>query len=247
MKIKLLSDLHIEGFANPNIYKNEQDADVLVLAGDINVTAKRVWADLKKFADNYDQVVYVPGNHEWYHNSYEEFHDMMSAYVANQARIHYLCNSTVELDSVTFIGTPLWTNFRGNPVYANEVKGLIRDFRWYDPLLCMKRGIQAQDWLKFQYENTPGTKVVVTHWLPAIECIDPRFATEVTLNRYFANDMDDWIRELEDVPLWFFGHTHSSVDVTLGSTRLLANPAGYRHRAGYYENPRFQEEAIYYV
>lgn len=243
MKLKLLSDLHIEGFLNKNIYKNPDNTDVLVLAGDINVTARRVYNALCKFADNYKEVVYVPGNHEWYHNSIQDFHNELSSLVGGN--IHYLFNSVIKINEITFIGTPLWTNFRGVDSYCDEVKGLISDFRWYSPHECKKYGEYAQKWLKSVYEDISGKKVIVTHWLPAVECISPKFATEVTLNRYFANDMGGWIKELSDVPYWFFGHTHDSVDITLGETRLIANPAGYRHRAGYYENARFNESAIY--
>ena len=245
MKLKLLSDLHIEGFLNKNIYKNPDNADVLVLAGDINVNATRVFSDLTRFADNFEMVIYVPGNHEWYHNSYEEFDAQLRDKLDILPNVKYLSNNCVVINGVTFIGTPLWTNFRGNDRYAEEVKGLISDFRWYTPQECKKRGEFAQMWLKDTYENIPGTKVIVTHWLPAIECISPKFATEVTLNRYFANDMGERIKELSDIPYWFFGHTHDSVDITLGETRLIANPAGYRHRSGYYENPKFSESAIY--
>lgn len=249
MNIKLLSDLHIEGFANPRIYENHDHADVLVLAGDINVTAERVWTDLKKFAENFKYVVYIPGNHEWYHNSFEEFHAKLSNFTAGQSSIFYLCNSSIKIKDVTFIGTPLWTNFRNSPRLAMLAKGLISDFRWYSPKECMERGIDAQQWLKQEYENTTGKKVIVTHWLPAVECISDRFNTpnNEDLNSYFANDMGGWIKELTDVPFWFFGHTHDSVDIMLGECRVVANPAGYRHRAGYYENRDFREFNTYVV
>ena len=243
----VMSDLHIEGFANPKIYENPEKADVLVLAGDINVTAERVWTDLKRFAENFNQVVYVPGNHEWYHNSFEEFHAKMTLFVQGQSSIFYLCNSSVKIEDTTFIGTPLWTNFRNSPKLAMLAKGMITDFRWYSPKECMERGIDAQQWLQHEYENTPGKKVIVTHWLPAVECIDPIYMTPSNedLNCYFANDMGSWIKELTDVKFWFFGHTHSSVDVMLGDCRVVANPAGYRHRAGYYENRNFNENLIF--
>lgn len=247
MKLKLLSDLHIEGFANKQIYNNSDKADILILAGDINVHADNVYKDLMRFAENYENVVYVPGNHEWYHNSYETFDTRLRALVQGKYNIHYLCNDVANIEGISFIGTPLWSNFRGNDKYCEEVRGLISDFKWYSPHVCKERGEAAQKWLKCAYENTTGPKVVITHWLPALECIDPRFATEVVLNRYFANDMGDWIKELKDVPYWFFGHTHSSVDIRLGDTRVIANPAGYRHRSGYYENPRFSESAIYEI
>lgn len=248
MKIRLLSDLHIEGFANKAIYANPEKADVLVLAGDINVTAERVWDDLVRFRENVEHVVYVPGNHEWYHNSYEEFDAKMCSKELDG--VHYLCNDCVVIDGVTFIGTPLWTNFRNSPQSAMLAKGLISDFRWYSSKTCMERGTYAQQWLKRAYENIAGKKVIITHWMPAVECIDPQYlgpGSNEDLNRYFANDMGGWVSEISNVPFWFFGHTHSSVDITLGDTRLVSNPSGYRRRDGYYENRNFKENLIYEI
>ena len=242
MNIKLLSDLHIEGFYNKNIYLNKDNADVLVLAGDIHVGAKNVYQELLKAKEYYEHVVYVQGNHENYHaqNSYEVFKPELRDLLFSTSNIHYLDNDTVKIGDTTFLGTPLWTNFRGSPKTANAVRLMISDFKWYSPHVCMQRGIDAQKWLKEAYATTPGTKIIVTHWLPAIECIDPQYAGESLLNTYFANDMGDWIRALEDTPYWMFGHTHSSVDITLGKTRLLANPAGYA-RKGSYENKEFKQ------
>lgn len=248
MKIQLLSDLHIEGFANKHIYTNTSGADVLVLAGDINVGADKVYADLCKFAENFAHIVYVPGNHEWYHNSIDEFDDRLLTLLMDGPRnIDYLMDDAETIDGVTFIGTPLWTNFRGSCRAANEIGDRISDFRWYKPSECKRRAEQAQGYLTAAYETIPGKKVIVTHWIPAVEGISPRWAWEVELNKYFANDMGEWIKTLKDVPFWFFGHTHDSVDILLGDTRIIANPAGYRGRDGYYENRHFNPATVFEV
>lgn len=239
----------MEGFKNNKIYENPRNADILILAGDIHVGAKNVYNELLLAKKYHEHVVYINGNHELYKgNSFSIFYPELQQLVSDgPPGIHYLCNSQVNINGVNFLGTPLFTNFRGNPYHGELMKGLIRDFVWQSPQECFNRGLDAQAWLKYAYERTPGPKIIVTHWLPAVECISPKFATEVTLNRYFANDMGEWIKELSDVPYWFFGHTHDSVDITLGETRLIANPAGYRHRSGYYENPKFSESAIYEI
>jgi predicted phosphodiesterase len=62
MKLHILNDLHIEfeDFQSP-----VTDADVVVLAGDIGVGAEGLrWAEAR-FLDK--PVIYVPGNHEFYH------------------------------------------------------------------------------------------------------------------------------------------------------------------------------------
>jgi hypothetical protein len=63
MKLHILNDLHIEfgDFVPP-----ATDADVVILAGDIGVGLGALpWVD-RCFPDK--PVIYVPGNHEYYHH-----------------------------------------------------------------------------------------------------------------------------------------------------------------------------------
>lgn len=61
MKLHILTDLHLE--FGP-FYPPETDADLVILAGDTDVGTKGItWA---KEAFIGKQVVYVPGNHEYY-------------------------------------------------------------------------------------------------------------------------------------------------------------------------------------
>jgi hypothetical protein len=68
--------------------------------------------------------------------------------------------------------------------------------------------------------------VVVTHFLPARECIAPRWRGANLLNDYFANNLGEYISTMSDAT-WLFGHTHDATDIVLGDTRVVANPHGY--------------------
>ena len=76
MKIRLLSDLHTE-FRLP--YKTHpmseyRGEDVLVLAGDIASGATNTADVIQHFLDQgFPKVVYVPGNHEYYHGDFIQF------------------------------------------------------------------------------------------------------------------------------------------------------------------------------
>jgi predicted phosphodiesterase len=65
MKIQLLSDLHLEhSDRHPPFELPASGADVVVLAGDIDNGTRAIdWAE-QTFPDQ--QVLYVPGNHEYY-------------------------------------------------------------------------------------------------------------------------------------------------------------------------------------
>lgn len=64
MKIRLISDVHFEFYEDSELYTNHNNANVLVIAGDLNVGPVRCFSALKRFAQNYDHVVYTSGNHE---------------------------------------------------------------------------------------------------------------------------------------------------------------------------------------
>ena len=78
MKLHILSDLHTE-FAEFD--PPETDADIVVLAGDVGVgTAGIEWAG-RQFKDK--PVIYVPGNHEYYHHDIGITDALKSAAPAN--------------------------------------------------------------------------------------------------------------------------------------------------------------------
>ena len=57
---------------------------------------------------------------------------------------------------------------------------------------------------------------------------------EPVLNPAFASNLERIIARYQPA-LWIHGHMHNGVDVTLGQTRVLANPAGYNSA----ENPDY--------
>ena len=233
MKIRLLSDLHTE-FRLP--YKTQPFAeyrgeDVLVLAGDIASGSTNTMDVIKFFLDQgFPEIVYVPGNHEYYGTGFDEFNAKMENKCFAYDNVHFLNPGTVEIDDVLFIGGTLWTNFGDNPFSQSAAKRGINDFRMirdFDVNRCAQTYYQHFDFIKDQYEHRYGKKVVVvTHFLPARECIAPRFRGPDLINDYFANDLGDYIANMSDTT-WLFGHTHDATDIVLGDTRVVANPHGY--------------------
>jgi Icc-related predicted phosphoesterase len=252
MRIRLLSDLHAEGGFNKELYKS-QGEDVLILAGDINVGANAVWTMLKQFAEYQPNIVYVTGNHEYYKQDYfqtnsklEDWCKYTSIKFLNPGTVHFdpkLKKFQQSEDSIAIIGGCLWTNFRNNELSKISAVMGINDFRliefdnhYFSPEDAAKLFEQHSLYIKLQTEKIKTKKLIVTHFLPAVECIDPQYlgAGSSPLNDYFASDLGDWISQLEDTT-WLFGHTHSNVDITLGTTRVIANPYGYG------KNPNYKE------
>ena len=233
MKIRLLSDLHTE-FRLP--YKTQPFAeyrgeDVLVLAGDIASGSTNTMDVIKFFRDQgFPEIIYVPGNHEYYGTSFDEFNAKMENKCFAYDNVHFLNPGTVEIDDVLFVGGTLWTNFGDNPFSQSAARRGINDFRMirdFDVNRCAQTYYEHFDFIKDQYEHRYGKKVVVgTHFLPARECIAPRFRNGDLINDYFANNLGDYIANMSDTT-WLFGHTHDATDILLGDTRVVANPHGY--------------------
>lgn len=254
MILRLLSDLHFEGGEHKELYQSKGE-DVLVLAGDIHVGALNVWQTLKRFYEYQSNIVYVMGNHECYRQDYQDFCRKLTEW-SKGTGIHF-CNpgtvfydprakklsSRYTLGSIAFIAAPLWTNFRDNELSKYHASVGINDFRlieydnrYFTPNDAANLFRQQFGYIKHQYEELKCKKVIVTHFLPATECIDPQYLGNATstLNDYFANDLSSWIDTLEDTT-WLHGHTHSLVDVTIGTTRIVANPYGYGKNHNYKE------------
>ena len=94
MKLHFLNDLHIEfeDFAPP-----ATDADFVILAGDIGVGLEGLrWAE-ERFPNQ--PVIYVPGNHEFYHHDLTLIEDMKAL---APEHIHVLNDDQVVIGGVRF-------------------------------------------------------------------------------------------------------------------------------------------------
>lgn len=257
MKLRLLSDLHFEGGEHKELYKS-QGEDVLVLAGDIHVGAEKEWTTLKRFAEEQPNIVYVMGNHTFYHQDYndtcrklEDWAKFTSIKILNPGTVYYdpklrklvHPGTPIPPEAIAIVGGCLWTNFRNDELSKmiaaqgiNDFRLIEYDNRYFSPNDAAQLFEQQYGYIKYQYENIKAKKLIVTHFLPATECIDPQYlgCATSTLNDYFANDLGDWISYLEDTT-WMFGHTHSNVDIKINNTRLIANPYGYGFNRHYKE------------
>ncbi len=238
MRVRVLSDLHTEfhGDAGRCFVERlrREAADVLVLAGDI-ATASGLYDTLAIFADRFEHVVFVPGNHEWYGGDRELMLKTKQRLAQRAPNLHWLEESTVELAGQRFLGTTLWFPDSDD---ARALQSSISDFH-------LIRDPQEWIWTAFERSRSFLTEtlrpndVVVTHHLPSFRSVARRFA-DSPLNCYFVGDVEPLIRSRAP-RLWVHGHTHESCDYDIGATRVLCNPFGYVRAE---LNPHFQEELI---
>jgi predicted phosphodiesterase len=234
VKIRIHSDLHLEflDWRPPTV-----EADVVVLAGDIDKGARGVEWARRRFPDS--PVIYVPGNHEFYggelHAVLQVLHD-----AARRFDVQLLDATQLNIAGVRFLGATLWTDFALYGSTSSELRRvmgearlLMNDFRLIrhgegmllSPERVREIHLEQLNWLKSRLDEPfEGPTVVVTHHLPHRASIRPGHE-EVRLNAAFASDLSYLVGP--PISLWIHGHTHDSCDYVVNGTRIVCNPRGY--------------------
>ena len=234
MRLCVLSDLHCE-FRPVTVPPG--DADVVVLAGDIHQGVEGVAWIREQFPEQ--PIVYVAGNHEFYHQTVPDALDDLRA-ACRGTNIHFLENEAIELGGFRFLGCTLWTDFcllgAGRQVDAwAQAAALLSDFRQIQVapegrLLRSKETVlwheASRRWLEQELAlGDSRTTIIVTHHAPSNRSIPERVRGQM-LTAAFASNLEAMI-ERSGVPLWIHGHTHHSTHYTIGQTHILANQRGY--------------------
>ena len=88
---------------------------------------------------------------------------------------------------------------------------------------------EHEKWLDFikrsVADSTAEHIVVVTHQLPTKAVVAPEHKDSL-LNSAFATELGDFIADSR-IDAWIFGHSHATIDATIGNTRIVCNPLGY--------------------
>lgn len=230
MRIHLLSDLHneFEHFA-PKV----TDADVVILAGDIDVKLRGVeWARQVFSAP----VLYIPGNHEYY--SGHLTHTLEKMRSVQDERVRVLDRDEVIIKGVRFLGATMWTDYSatGNsPLASLTSRNCMNDFRKIRtgnyrrirPADLVEQATKTRDWLGARLaEPYDGRTVVITHHAPSLRSLENNIHAGSHLDAAYANSWED-LMGANQVALWVHGHSHVAVDYQIAGTRVVCNPRGY--------------------
>jgi hypothetical protein len=267
MKLRLYSDLHNE-FDVFDIPELPDDKDtVLLLAGDIGVgESPGTYCEfLCETSERFKAVVYVPGNHEYYGGDlattwdymHNEIHTHSHRYYKSRlGNLHMLNDTTVFIDDTLFIGATLWTDFKlANEDAMDVARRYMNDFRrikdrgkyfttdqWLNEHRASRNYIF--DALTNNSLDQEYNTVVVTHHGPSYKSTHYKYKGDM-LNHCYNSDLEE--RIINAGPnLWVHGHIHNSMNYTVGSTRVVANPRGYHSPSMGYtpENKEFDETGV---
>lgn len=257
MRIQIVSDLHLE-FSDCFEIKNENNADVLILSGDIMVASKvhrpeseygiRFRDFLKRMSFQFPHVVYVMGNHEFYDSGhfFDGVEKMRQACGVHD-NVYLLERDTKIIDDVMFVGGTLWTDMNNfDPLTLHSIRDMMNDYRAIrndkagyrnlKPADTVERHRLTRDYIKLvAQENKEEKIVVVGHHSPSTKSIHPMYAHQYIMNGAYYTDLSDIMLDNPNIKLWTHGHTHHCFDYTIGECRVVCNPRGY-HSGGYSED-----------
>jgi Icc-related predicted phosphoesterase len=261
MRLAVMSDLHVEHKCEWDLDDQTiamlNDCDAVAVAGDVSDQADRSirWLGTRLRSV---PVLYTPGNHDIRHPKHDldmAMNEAKKLAAQQYPNVSVLYGDVTEVGGVTFIGTPLWTDFDftgmrpwamrlAEQEVADYISTLIRDedaIRLMRPDDALRRHYAARQWLRDTLSSCRRDRaVVITHHAPHPKSLHDRFQGE-DCNSAFVSDMEDLILEVGPA-LWLHGHTHDSFDYQIGATRVICNPKGHgpTERGKPSENPLFQ-------
>jgi Icc-related predicted phosphoesterase len=253
MKLYVTSDLHLE-FADLDL-RNQDEVDVLILSGDICVAkdldrpdarGDQVRGFFQRISKDFPEIVYVMGNHEFYHGDFAKTQDLIQQTLDRLSitNIHLLEKSTWQHQDWLFIGGTLWTDFNGaDPLTLWHAQQNMNDFGVtknsavpfyrFTPEHALADHQRMKDYIHdvIQDRRDQGRQdrrvIVVGHHSPSRLSTHPRYQGDEIMNGCYSNRMEEFIMDRPEIALFTHGHTHEDFDYTIGSTRIVCNPRGY--------------------
>lgn len=222
--IQYVSDLHIDGWCQGTSFYQfvTPVSPFLVIAGDIC----SAWSPLYKYfldwaSRNWHTVIIVAGNHE-YHCT-DERHTIFET----DQHIHKLCKPNVHFlqngesyilpgTKIRFVGATLWSRVDPSiyPLVENKKKDYTQCWRTLTDNLTPHDTTQFHEWQTYNLnlaldpviENE--TLIVVTHYMPSLELLEPEYKNEAIHTCYASND--DWLLR-PTIRAWICGHGHRAL------------------------------------
>lgn len=254
MKIAIASDLHME-FSLCKIH-NKENADVLVLAGDILVAEyfkkkegerhdlAQQWKEwMKSVCSEFTHVVYVMGNHEHYMGCFDNTKNVLFENLHSD-NLYFVDKGGYVIDGVTFVGGTLWTDINKRcPLTENVIRGSMNDYkeifykskgRLFNTMDSLKEHMDTLEVVKWTVTGQEKI-VVVTHHAPSRQSISPHYKDSHYMNGAYASSLEEIMYTFPQIKLWVHGHIHDPVDYIINETRVVSNPRGYSSNAEEFE------------
>lgn len=250
MKILLISDLHIDD-SDQSQHLNRiadairlvgQEADALIIAGDLTDLASEKWPGALKWLGHLypsGQTILFPGNHDYYGENIDTLDQGLET-ICSSAGCSYGQCRTIVIGDTRILMTTLWTDMRlfeanGPDAVSHSVwaaRQMMPDYGYGvimtgDPereITIRPRDTIAlherqKTWLISKLARPwIGKTIVVTHHAPSAAVSGPI----TMLSPCFVSNLDDLI-DMYRPHAWFFGHTHWPACLRMPGGTILRN------------------------
>ena len=231
IKFQIMSDIHIETFMDNVEVENfiKPSASILILAGDVGRVSRydQLECFLKELCPNFEIVLYVLGNHEYYRvngivpkNMKNILEDVEK--IKSQIPNLYILNRTsFIIEDVCITGCTLWSQANVDiPRYIVKMPGMNRIK--YNSLFNQDRQY-IESMIDYCQDNNL-KHLVVTHHCPTFSF--SRHREEDRYKSLYCSNLD-YLLDGTKVHTWICGHVHINFDVkTKNGTRIVSNQKG---------------------
>jgi len=235
MRVFAVSDIHIDYEANArwvaNLSVAEYKDDVLILAGDITDTLRKLEWCLSTLATRFKKVLFVPGNHDlWvirdgpHKNSLQKFDEVASAVASSGASMQ-----TYRENGVSIVPLLAWYDYSfGDP--SDELRAVWMDYRacrW--PNGYEEKDITAHfSALNATFAPNGGKVITYSHFLPRLDLMPSSIpcASRQLYPVLGSARLDRELRALRS-SIHVYGHSHVNRKVTIDGVTYINNAFGY--------------------
>jgi predicted phosphodiesterase len=236
LNFQIMSDLHLETFeGHPNIESFiTPRAKVLILAGDIGRIHKyeQLKTFLQKLCKNFEIVLYVLGNHEYYKvdniptKSMEELLQDIYKIKADINNLYILNRSSVIIDDVCIAGCTLWSQATIDiPQFIVRIPGI--NTAKYNAMF--KQDLTYVEYMVNLCRERKLKLVVVTHHCPTYIVGQRKNKSKDKYKSLYVSNLD-YLLDSSRVHTWICGHVHKNFDFyTKNGTRVVCNQKGKSH------------------
>ena len=236
MIVQYASDLHLNYGRNFEYFLAngiQHVGECLILAGDVadlvSLKDYRLFWDL--CSSHFKKTIFVPGNHDYY-GTWDKPDDLIEPInIAIRPNVQCCSNVAVRIGNTDFICSTLWSNVL--PQQAAAVNSVLLDFK---AIYFGKNRLTVEQYNEMHAESLAFVKeavetsdaehiVVVTHHVPT-EAVTADKYKGSPLSSGFTTELGDWIADSR-IDYWVYGHSHTSIETTIGSTKIVSNQFGY--------------------
>jgi hypothetical protein len=243
--IQYASDLHLELYPKLETFVDilakptEPDVSTLVLCGDIgNLQEREV---LRKFllycAATWENVFYIPGNHEYYHSNYDDANQQLDELCKDCGvtfalfHVHTIKRAS-GIDLVLIMST-LWSNIPAE--HHVEVSQYIPDYSKIENFTPDRSNSLHKDACqKIKQacrQHSTSEIVIFTHHAPLMSGTSDSKFNQTNGKHAFATNCQYY---MIGVSCWIFGHTHyNPTPFMSGKTLITSNQRGNQKYGGY--------------